>query len=70
MIYTLTKLLYARAGLADILVVKDGHAIFLEVKSDTGRPSKDQLDFGPDAIASEADYWVVRSIDEVQAIGL
>jgi hypothetical protein len=39
---------YARLGLADILTVKDGKAIFLEVKSETGRPSKDQLDFGRD----------------------
>lgn len=61
---------YARAGLADILVVKNGHAIFLEVKSETGRPSKDQLDFGRDAIAAGADFRIVRSIDDVQAAGL
>jgi hypothetical protein len=61
---------YARVGLADILVVKDGHAIFLEVKSETGRPSKDQLDFGRDAIAAGAEYRVVRSVDDVQAVGL
>jgi hypothetical protein len=57
-------------GLADLLVVKDGHAIFLEVKSETGRSSKDQLNFGRDAIAAGADYRVVRSIEEVQAVGL
>jgi hypothetical protein len=61
---------YARLGLADILAVKDGKAIFLEVKSEAGRPSKDQLDFGRDAIAAGAEYRVVRSIDEVQAAGL
>lgn len=61
---------FARLGLADILAVKDGKAIFLEVKSETGRPSKDQLDFGRDAMAAGAEYRVVRSIDDVQAAGL
>jgi hypothetical protein len=54
----------------DILFVKDGHAVFSEVKSETGRPSKDQLDFGRDAIAAGADYRVVRSTEEVQALGI
>ena len=57
-------------GLADILVVKDGRAIFLEVKNETGRPSQDQLDFGRDVMAAGADYRIVRSIEDVQAAGL
>jgi hypothetical protein len=61
---------YARLGLADILAVRDGKAMFLEVKSETGRPSRDQLDFGQDAIAAGAEYRVVRSIEEVQQAGL
>ena len=60
---------FARLGLADILAVKDGKAIFWEVKSETGRPRNDQLDFGRDVIAAAAEYRVVRSIEEVQAAG-
>jgi hypothetical protein len=48
--YSVSRLLskeYTRGaikGLADILAIKDSKAIFLEVKSETSRPSKDQLD--------------------------
>lgn len=43
---------YARPDLADILVVKDGRAIFLEVKTETGKQSPEQKDFGRNAIAA------------------
>lgn len=61
---------YARHGLADILVVKDGRAIFLEVKAEIGKQSPEQIDFGSDAIVAGAAYHVVRSIEEVQEIGI
>lgn len=57
-------------GVADILAVKDGRAIFLEVKSDKGRMSPDQHEFSRRVIIAGADYHVVRSIDDVQKIGL
>jgi hypothetical protein len=43
---------------------------FLEVKSSKGKPSTDQLDFGRDVIAHGASWSCVRSIDDVQALGL
>jgi hypothetical protein len=49
---------YARPGLADILVVKDGRAIFLEVKAEKGRQSNDQIVFGSDVIMAGAAYHV------------
>lgn len=58
---------YARPGLADILVVKDGRPIFLEVKAAKGKQSPEQIDFGMDARAAGAAYHVVRSINDVQA---
>jgi hypothetical protein len=57
-------------GLADILVVKHGRAIFLEVKSEKGKQSPSQLDFERAAFKAEADYHLVRSIDDVQRLGL
>jgi hypothetical protein len=60
---------YARHGLADILVIKDGRPIFLEVKSEKGKPSPDQITFGTDAIKAGAAYHIVRSIQNVQTIG-
>src|SRR5438874_1895384 len=57
-------------GLSDILAIKDGRVYFLEVKGEKGRPSQDQLDFGRRVILAGAAYHVVRSIDEVQTLGL
>jgi hypothetical protein len=61
---------YARPGLSDSLVVKDGRAIFLEGKREDGKLSPEQKDFGSDAILAGATYHVVRSIDDVQHTGL
>lgn len=61
---------YARSGLADILVVEVGHAIFLEVKAGKGKQSPDQIDFQRDCIRAGAAYHLVRSISDVQELGL
>lgn len=61
---------YARPGLADILAIKRGRPIFLEVKAEKGKPSAEQFEFCNDVLAAGADYHVVRSIDDVIALGL
>jgi hypothetical protein len=50
--------------------VIDNGAPFLEVKTDKGKPSPDQLEFGRLVAAANARYHVVRSIDDVEALGL
>ena len=57
-------------GLPDIIVIKDGKFIGLEVKTDTGRLSADQVEFGRRAKDAGARYEVVRSIEDVQRLGL
>lgn len=57
-------------GLPDIVVVNDGHAVFIEVKSAKGKQSPDQIEFQRNAIKAGADYHVVRSISDVQQLGL
>jgi hypothetical protein len=42
----------------------------LEVKSETGRQSPEQIDFGSDAIVAGARYEVVRSVGDVIVCGL
>ena len=57
-------------GIPDIIAVRNGRAIFLEVKSETGKLSEDQVESRRRAIEAGAQYGVVRSIDDVQAPGL
>lgn len=61
---------YAMAGVADIIVIDNGHAIFLEVKTDKGRQSKNQKDFENYVTKHGATYAVVRSIEDVRALNL
>lgn len=57
-------------GTADILVIRDGQPIFLEIKSLAGKISKEQLDFERLAIRNGASYRVIKSLEELQDIGL
>lgn len=57
-------------GLADIIVVHIGRPFFLEVKRPGTYQSPDQKAFQAEAEAAGAHYAVVRSIDDVQALGL
>lgn len=57
-------------GLPDIIVVAGGAFIALEVKNATGRQSPDQKIIESDIKKHGGKYYVVRSIEDVQAIGL
>ena len=58
-------------GFSDLFAVKDGRIYFLEVKTETGRPSEEQLKF----LAVMRDKYgcvaeIVRSVDDaVRAVG-
>lgn len=57
-------------GLPDIIVVAGGQFIALEVKSAIGKQSPDQKIIQSDIEKHGGKYFVVRSIEDVQAIGL
>ena len=61
---------YTPRGVPDIIVVKDGRFIGIEVKTDTGRLSPDQVEFGRQCNEHGGTYAVARSIDDVQRLGL
>ena len=58
-------------GFSDLIACKNGRIYFLEVKTETGRPSQDQLNF----LAVMRDRYgcvaeIVRSVDDaVRAVG-
>ena len=58
-------------GFSDLFAVKDGRVYFLEVKTETGKPSEEQLKF----LAVMRDRYgcvaeIVRSVDDaVRAVG-
>lgn len=59
---------YSRNGVPDIILIKDGKFIGLEVKSEKGRQSDSQKQFQQDLEQSGGSYYIVRSIEDVQTI--
>lgn len=57
---------YVKRGVPDIMIVVNGRLIGLEVKSETGRQSQDQIDFQKDLERAGARYFLVRSIEDVE----
>ena len=58
------------AGMSDILAAKNGRVLFLEVKTKAGRQSPSQKDFEMLCHAMGNEYYVVRSVEEVEKIVL
>lgn len=61
---------YSMTGLPDIIVIKRGIFIGLEVKIKKGRQTPSQKDFERRVKEAGAEYYVVTSIDDVMEAGL
>ncbi len=62
---------YARKGVPDIILIRPGGGfVGLEVKTRTGVQSAEQKEFEADCDRMGAEYFIVRSVDEVQDFGL
>ena len=61
---------YAISGVPDVILVKDGTFIGLEVKRPTGQISASQALFKERLERSGGRYHIVTSIDDVQKLGL
>lgn len=61
---------YSRNGVPDIIVIKDGFFIGLEVKIPKGKQSENQKIFERELKEAGGEYIVVHSIEDVQEIGL
>lgn len=55
-------------GIADILALKTGQCVWLEVKRPSGKQTPNQIEFEKKVKKAGGEYYVVRSIDEVQEI--
>jgi hypothetical protein len=61
---------YAKHGIPDIIVIKDGFFIGLEIKKKGGYQSKEQKLFEKELKEAGGEYWVIRDIDQLKEIGL
>lgn len=61
---------YAKNGVPDIILIKKGKFIGLEVKGPRGRQSKAQKEFQEGLEEAGGKYHIVRSLEDVQELGL
>lgn len=61
---------YGMKGVPDIIVIKDGFFVGLEVKQKGKYQSKEQKEFERNCKEAGAEYYVVRDIYEVKELGL
>ena len=62
---------HSKKGVPDIILLRHstGQFVGLEVKTTEGVQSKEQKEFEKESKAAGAEYYIVRSIDDVQALG-
>lgn len=58
----------AKKGIPDIWVILQGRTIGLEVKTATGRQSKEQKEIEERFKKNGAEYYIVRSLEDVEKI--
>ena len=61
---------YSKNGVPDIILIKDGQFIGLEVKQPKGKQSENQIIFEKECKQNGGKYHVVTSIDDIVALGL
>lgn len=61
---------YTPPGLPDCVVIVKGRFIGLEFKGSSGKLSEFQMDCGKRIIEAGGDYYIIRSIEDIQKIGL
>ena len=57
-----------KKGLPDIIYVKDGLVVAIEVKTEKGKQSPDQKKFEKDMWRADGSYFIVRSLDDLIAV--
>lgn len=57
-------------GVADLYCIRDGRDVWLEIKKPKGTQSIYQVQFEIDIKAQGGEYYVIKSIDDLQYYGL
>lgn len=57
-------------GITDLIAVKDGRVLFIELKTKTGRQSDHQRKFQADLEHAGGEYVLCRGVDELRERGI
>ena len=57
-------------GVADLVALRDGRTVWLEIKTATGRQTPDQVVFETAIVRHGGEYRVVRCVDDLALAGM
>ena len=60
----------AYRGISDLIAVKDGRVLFVELKTARGRQSEHQKEFQTDLEAAGGEYLLCRGVEDLQERGI
>lgn len=60
----------AYKGITDLIAVRDGRIVFIELKTKTGKQSDYQKQFQADLEAAGGEYVLCRGVDDLQGRGI
>jgi len=55
-------------GISDLIAIKNGQVLFIEVKTETGKTSEDQVKFAKEIDDHGGRYIIARSVQDIQVI--
>jgi len=55
-------------GIADLFAVKHGQSVWIEIKTNSGKQSENQIKFQENVESHGGKYIVVRSVDELKEL--
>ena len=68
LVYRIQQGIGAHKGMSDLVAVKAGQVLFIEVKTRTGRLSAYQETFKAEVESQGVQYVVARSVDDMRAL--
>lgn len=67
-VFSVLQGLGAYPGISDMIAVKGGFVLFIELKTPTGKQSDDQIEFERLVREHGGEYLIIRSLDEIEEV--
>ena len=62
--------IFGTKGVSDLIAMRDGRVLFLEIKTETGKLSDHQKEFARNVHEQGVEYYIVRDLDDLKNVGV
>lgn len=60
---------FGEPGVSDLLAIRRGRHLFLEIKTTTGNQSPNQKEFAAKINRGGGEYYIIRDVDDLERVG-